>query len=102
MFYTATVLSALTLSLCQHSSLLAWQPVTDLGDKTASPGAAATLMVYKYFLQRPKMVRGVAGWLWALLWLRTHISSQLAFHSLPLGRRSWLKGQRGTQDGQLG
>ena len=42
--------------------------MTDLGDKTVNPRPAATLMVYKYLLQRPETVRGVAGWLWALLW----------------------------------
>lgn len=42
--------------------------MTDLGDRTAKPHPAATLMVYKYLLQRAEMVWGVAWWLWALLW----------------------------------
>lgn len=42
--------------------------MTDLGDRTAKPHPSATLMVYKYLLQRAEMVWGVAWWLWALLW----------------------------------
>ncbi|XP_071392443.1 endothelial cell-selective adhesion molecule [Centroberyx affinis] len=60
-FCSSSRIRALTLSLCQHSFPLAWKHMTDLGDKTANPRPAATLMVYKYLLQRPKTVYGVAG-----------------------------------------
>lgn len=76
--------------------------MTDLGDTTANHRPAATLMVYKYLLQRHEAVWGVAGWLWALLWCYIADPFKLSVClSFPATRTQELAGE-GVRKGNVG